>query len=173
MMEEMKAKGIKEKKDEEVAFSTFSQWCTDTSGTRQKAIDDGAAKIEKLDADIATATSDIEGLTKDLAELDEDLGRWDTDKKAASDVRKKERTDYEATHRDYADTLDAVERALVAIKKMPDKVSQAFIQTSIEKAAKAPRVPPKARHSLVAFLATVSGQNPLDVEAPEASGYES
>jgi len=168
----MKAKGIKEKADEEVAFSTLSQWCTDTSGTRTEAINDGAAQIEKLDADISTAISDIEGLTKDLAELDEDLGRWDTDKKAATDVRKKERADYQATHTDYADTLDAVERALIAIKKMPEKVSQAFIQMDIEKAAKAPLLPPKARHALVALLATVAG-NPLDVEAPEASGYES
>jgi len=172
MMEGMKAKGIKEKAAEEVAFSTFSQWCTDTSGTRKKAIDDGAAKIEKLDADISTAISDIEGLTKDLAELDEDLGRWDTDKKAATDVRKKERADYQATHTDYADTLDAVERALIAIKKMPDKVSQAFIQMDIQKAAKAPLVPPEARHALVALLATVAA-GPLDVEAPEASAYES
>merc|ERR1719267_510174 len=87
MMEDMKAKGIKAKKDEEVAMSKFSQWCENTSGSRKKAIEDGAAKIEKLDADIATAVSDIEGLTSDINELNEDLGRFDTDKKAATDVR--------------------------------------------------------------------------------------
>merc|ERR1719453_1256483 len=119
----MKAKGIAAKKDEEVKFSAFKQFCGDTSATKQKAIDDGAARIEKLDADIATAAADIDEATGDLAELDEDLGRWDTDKKAATDVRKKERADYEATHSDYADTLDAVERALVAIKKMPQDVT--------------------------------------------------
>merc|ERR1719460_1942554 len=173
MMEDMKAKGVKSKADEEIRFSTFTQWCKDTSATRKKAIEDGAAKIEKLDADIAAAASDIESLSKDLSELDEDLGRWKTDKKAATDVRKKERADYDATHKDYSDTLDAVERALIAIKKMPQDVAQksAFIQTFIEKAAKAPLTPPKARHALVALLATV--QNPLDVEAPEANAYES
>jgi hypothetical protein len=173
MMEDMKAKGIKSKADEEIRFSTFNQWCGDTSATRKKAIENGAAKIEKLDADIATAASDIAEASKDLAELDEDLGRWNTDKKAATDVRRKERADYDATHTDYSDTLDAVERALIAIKKMPQDVSQksAFIQTFIEKAARAPLTPPKARHALVALLATV--QNPLDVEAPEANAYES
>jgi len=170
MMEGMKAKGIKSKADEEVRFSAFSQWCGDTSASRKKAIEDGAAKIEKLDADISTAISDIQGATKDLHELNEDLARWDTDKKAATDVRKKERADYDATHKDYSDTLDAVERALIAIKKMPDTVAQgAFLQ--IQKVARAPLLPPKARHALVALLATVA--NPLDVEAPEASGYES
>merc|ERR1719486_164475 len=119
MMEEMKAKGIKAKKDEEVAFSQFKQFCADTSANKQKAIDAGAAKIEKLDADIATAKADIEDATDALHELDEDLARWDTDKKAATDVRKKERTDYEATHADYADTIDALERALNVLRKMP------------------------------------------------------
>jgi len=173
MMEDMKAKGVKSKADEEIRFSTFSQWCSDTSATRKTAIEEGAATIEKLDADIATAASDIAEASKDLAELDEDLGRWNTDKKAATDVRKKERADYDATHADYSDTLDAVERALIAIKNMPQDVAQksAFIQTFIEKAAKAPLTPPKARHALVALLATV--QNPLDVEAPEANAYES
>jgi len=172
MMEDMKAKGIKSKAGEEVAFSAFNQWCGDTSATRKKAIEDGDAKIEKLDADIATAISDIQGASRDLGELNEDLGRWDTDKKAATDVRKKERVDYEATNQDYADTLDAVTRALVAIKKMPEDVEQkSFIQMNIDKLARAPLVPEKARHALVALLATVA--NPLDVEAPEANAYES
>merc|ERR1719343_464471 len=113
----MKAKGIKAKKDEEVRFSAFKQFCADTSAEKKKAIETADAKIEKLDADIAKATSDIEQASKDLAELDEDLARWDTDKKAATDVRKKERTDYEATHADYADTIDALERALNVLKK--------------------------------------------------------
>jgi len=172
MMEEMKAKGISEKKAEEVRFSTFSQWCSNTNAARTKAIEEGAARIEKLDADIATASSDIQAASADLAELDEDLNRWDTDKKAATDVRKKERVDYDATHQDYADTLDAVERALIAIKKMPDAVAQgSFIQTDIKKAANAQLMPTNAKTALVAFLATVA--NPLDVEAPEANAYES
>jgi len=177
MMEEMKAKGIKSKAAEEVRFGAFQQFCADTSASKQKAIDSGAAQIEKLDADIAKASSDIDQASKDLAELDEDLGRWDTDKKAATDVRKKERSDYDATHRDYADTLDAVERALVTIKKMPQAIAQkgSFLQTEVEKVAHKATInnmmTAKARIALVALLATVA--NPLDIEAPEASGYES
>jgi len=175
MMEDMKAKGMKAKADEEVAFSAYKQWCGDTSATRNKAIEAGAAKIEKLDADIATEISDIEAATADLAELDEDLGRWATDKKAATDVRKKERSDYEATHTDYAETVDAVTRALVVIKKMPRNVAQAaFIQMHLKKLAKAPIMPEKARHALVALIATVSNPNVgLDVDNVEANGYVS
>jgi len=174
MMEDMKAKGIKAKKDEEVAFSQFDQFCTNTRGNKGKAIENGEMKIEKLQADIAKGEATIEDLNKDLAELDEDLARWATDKKAATDVRKKERADYDATHKDYSDTLDAVERALNVIKKMPEHVNQkSFLQTHLGSVAKLSLMPPKARHALVAFIATVSDQSPLDVQAPEAYGYES
>jgi len=174
MMEDMKAKGMKAKADEEVAFSAYKQWCGDTSATRNKAIEAGAAKIEKLDADIATEISDIEAATADLAELDEDLGRWATDKKAATDVRKKERSDYEATHTDYSETVDAVTRALIVIKKMPRNVAQAaFIQMHLKKLAKA-SAGVEARHALVALIATVQNPNVgLDVDNVEANGYVS
>jgi hypothetical protein len=171
MMEDMKSKGVKAKKDEEVRFGAFQQWCSGTSSSRQEAIENGAAKIEKLDADIATATSDIEGLTRDLAELDEDLGRWDTDKKAATDVRKKERADYMSTHEEYADITDSLDRAIARLKQMPEKIAQsAFIQTHVESVAKS-QTRVEAHRSLVALLATVS--NPLDVQNPAAHAYES
>jgi len=168
MMEGMKAKGISEKKAEEVRFSAFKQFCGDTSATKQKAIDTGAARIEKLDADISTATSDIDAATDDLAELNEDLGRWSTDKKAATDVRKKERTDYQATHTDYADTCDAVDRALNVIRKMPEAIAQ---KSSLIQVVNSPIMPVKEKHALVALLATVA--NPLDVQNPKANAYES
>lgn len=173
MMEDMKAKGIKAKKDEEVRFSAFKQFCADTSAEKKKAIETADAKIEKLDADIAKATSDIEQASKDLAELDEDLARWDTDKKAATDVRKKERTDYEATHADYADTIDALERALNVLKKNAGNIAQkSLIQTHLEKVASAPLVPKEASRTLLAFLQNEQPKG-LEYDAPEANAYES
>jgi len=172
MMEDMKSKGIKSKQEEEVRFGAFQQFCSGTSAAKQKAIENGAATIEKLDADISKASSDIAGLSGDLSELDEDLGRWDTDKKAATDVRKKERADYQATHTDYADTLDAVERAMATIKSMPKNINQkSFIQTQLKSVAKETAMQGKARRAFIAMIATVS--DPLDVQNPSAYAYES
>jgi chromosome segregation ATPase len=173
MMEGMKATAIAAKKEEEVNFSAFTQFCTDTRADKEKAIAEENANIEKFQADIAKATSDIEELTADLAELDEDLARWKTDKKAATDVREKERVDYEATHRDYSDTVDAIERSLVVLKTMPQKLAQAEFVQSMEKVSKSPVTPIKARTALLALLATVQNPNVgLDYQAPEAYGYE-
>lgn len=169
MMEGMKAKGITSKKEEAVRFSAFKQWCGDLSAEKTKAIQAAAEKIEKLDADIAKASSDIEEATKDLAELDEDLGRWDKDKKAATDVRKKERVDYEATHKDYADTLDALDRALAVIKSQPENIAQ---KSLIQNVMNARIVPEEANRVLAAFLQNAQPAE-LDYQAPQAYGYSS
>jgi hypothetical protein len=173
MMEGMKAKGIKAKKEESVRFSAFQQWCTDLSAEKTKAIEDAAEMIEKLDADIATASADIEEATKIIAELDEDLGRWDKDKKAATDVRKKERVDYEATHKEYADIVDALDRAIAVLKSQPSNIAQkSLMQTHVEKIMNARIVPEKASRVLAAFLQDMQPAE-LDYQAPEAYGYSS
>merc|ERR1719197_1507951 len=79
LMEEMKAKGIKEKQAEEVRFSAFSQWCENTKKTKTDEINAGNQKIESLNAGIEKARVLIEKLTDRIQELDEDVGRWNKD----------------------------------------------------------------------------------------------
>jgi len=50
LMEELKAKGTKEKNAEEVRFSAFAQWCGDTKRTKAEEIEAGEAKMEELEA---------------------------------------------------------------------------------------------------------------------------
>lgn len=175
MIEEMKATGIAEKKAEEVRFSEFRQFCTDTSAEKTKAIEESALRIERLSAEIAKAEAEIAEMQSRVAELEEDVGRWEKDSQAATDVRQKERMDYDATHTDYAETISAVERAVEVIKEMPNKVPQALVQTPVERVARSPRVPGPARKALLSFLEEVSKkQDPrLSYEAPEAYAYES
>merc|ERR1719359_951475 len=109
-MKGMLEKGIKEKKDEEVRFSAYSQWCDNQDRIKKKEIADADAKIEKLNAEIAKATADIEELTARILELDEDISRWKKDMTAATTIREKEKTDYEATLQDYSESIDALER---------------------------------------------------------------
>merc|ERR550514_331178 len=103
LMEELKAKGIKEKKAEEVRFSAFSQWCEDTKRTKTDEIDAGNQKIEELKAGIEKAAVLIKKLTDRILELDEDVGRWEKDKKSATTVRDAEKVDYTATVTDYTE----------------------------------------------------------------------
>merc|ERR1719379_101052 len=117
LMEEMKAKGIKEKQDEETRFSAFSQWCTNTKKSKTDEIDAGNQKIDKLNAGIEKARVTIAKLTDRIQELEEDVGRWKKDQKAATTVRDAERADFQATVQDYTESIDAVTGAINVLKK--------------------------------------------------------
>merc|ERR1719379_1773124 len=79
LLEEMKAKGIKEKQDEEVRFSEFASWCTNTKKAKNDEIAAGNQKMEMLKAEIEKARVLIEQLTARILELDEDVARWKKD----------------------------------------------------------------------------------------------
>merc|ERR1719253_2383349 len=91
LMNDMKAKGIKEKQDEEVAFTSFKQWCDDTTRQRQESITEAEEKMEQLTADIQKATSDIATLADEIQALDNQIASWNQDKTAATEVRQKEK----------------------------------------------------------------------------------
>merc|ERR1719399_300289 len=79
LMEDMKAKGIAAKNDEETKFSAFSQWCQNTKKTKNGEIEAGNQKMEALSADIEKARVTINKLTDRIRELEEDVGRWKKD----------------------------------------------------------------------------------------------
>merc|ERR1712139_660753 len=68
-------------------------------------------------ADIQSYTAKAARLTKEIAELDEDIAIWSGDIKAATNVREIEKTDYDATHKDYSESVDALTRAIAVLKK--------------------------------------------------------
>jgi len=171
-MEEMKAKGIKTKQDEEVAFSKFSQWCDNISREKTESIAAGAEQIEQLEADILKAETAITEFSKAIAEAEEDITRWATDMKSIAEVRAKEKVDYDSTHNDYSGSVDALERAINVLKKMPSKVPQSLLQTSLKRVIDDPRVPQGGRRALMDLME--QSQDPeATYSAPEANAYES
>merc|ERR1719460_1524640 len=113
----MLEKGKKEKHDEQVQFAAYKQFCDDTTVEKTRAIKEAEDKIEMLKADIQKYEADAAALAKEIAEHDEDISVWEGDQKAASKVREIENTDYVATHKDYSESVDALERAIVYLKK--------------------------------------------------------
>jgi uncharacterized protein YoxC len=164
LMEEMKAKGIAAKNDEETKFSAFAQWCTNTKDAKNGEIGAGNQKMETLSAEIEKARVLINQLTDRILELEEDVGRWKTDEKSATTVRDAERADFTATVTDYTESIDAVSGAISVLKKREaDKSQAALIQVSSLKL-----VPVASKKALTSFL---QGDG-LDYSAPEANAYE-
>jgi len=166
MMEEMLAKGKQEKHNEEVEFAKFSQWCTSLREDKTESIAEAKAKIEQLTADIAKAESDAEVLGNEIEELEADVVRIQGEIKNATEVREKEHADYAATHEDYSESIDAIQRAIMVLQQRSADVPQTESLLQLQKSS---LIPARTKAAIESFLAMGSA----DAEAaPEANAYE-
>merc|ERR1719428_2153538 len=117
MLEDMHAKGVAEKEAEATAATEYKQFCKDTAWDKSVSIKTGKASIEELTADIGKAGADILVATKEIAALDADLSQWTQDVKRETDMRDEAHKVFTATHNDYTEAIDAVERALATLKQ--------------------------------------------------------
>merc|ERR1719437_4070 len=106
----MVEKGKKEKHEEQVQFAAYKQFCDDTTVEKKRAIAEAEEKIEVLKADISKYIADAEQLGKEIAAHDKDIANWNRDQKAATEVRGLEKADYDALHKDYSESVDALQR---------------------------------------------------------------
>merc|ERR1719327_614619 len=166
LMEGMLEKGKKEKHDEQVQFAAYKQFCDDTTVEKKRAIAEANERIDVLKADIQKYAADAAQLTKEIAELDEDISIWNGDIKAATNVREIEKADYDATHKDYSESVDALQRAIAVLKKQSHDRKQASLLQLKELSL----IPAEAKKTIDVFLQ----QDPegLAVSAPEANAYE-
>merc|ERR1719248_462627 len=157
-----------------------SSFGDETKTETERAIAEASEMIEKLKADIQKYTADAEQLAKEIAEHEEDIGVWTADIKAATKVRDIEKADYDATHKDYSESIDALRKAIAVLKEQAfDRKQASLLQLSALKL-----MPEEAKRTIDAFLA----QDPdagveeaaapeakdagLEVAAPEANAYE-
>merc|ERR1719203_844319 len=167
LMEGMLEKGKKEKHDEQVQFAAYKQFCDDTTVEKKRAIKEANEKIDVLKADIQKYTADVTLLTKEIAELDEDISIWNGDIKAATKVREIEKADYDAMHKDYSESVDALERAIAVLKKQSyDRKQASFVQLSALQSLSL--IPADAKKAIDLFLTQSGAQEPegLAVSAP-------
>jgi len=167
LMEGMLEKGKKEKHDEQVQFASYKQFCDDTTVEKTRAIAEANEQIDTLKADIQSYAAKAAKLTKEIAGLDEDISIWQGDIKAATNVREIEKSDYDTMHKDYSESVDALQRAIAVLKKQTGDRKQAFLQLK-----QLSLIPAEAKKTLDAFLQTSGDDEGLAVSAPEANAYE-
>merc|ERR1719213_166843 len=170
LMEGMLEKGKKEKHDEQVQFAAYKQFCDDTTVEKKRAIDEANEQIGVLKADIEKYTATAAKLTKEIAEHEEDISVWNGDVKAATKVREIEKADYDATHKDYSESVDALERAIAVLKKQAHDRKQASL-TQVAALKDFDLIPKEAKRAIDVFLAQDPDEG-LAVSAPEANAYE-
>jgi len=175
LLQGMLEKGKKEKHEEQVQFAAFKQFCDGTTVTKKRDIEEANEMIEMLEADIQKYEADTALLTKEIAQLDEDVAVWDGDIKAATGVRQIEKEDYDQTHADYSESIDALERAIAVLKKQAHDRKQADL-IQVSKLKSLSLIPAKAKRAIDIFLAqdpdASLAETSAAVSAPEANAYE-
>merc|ERR1719356_1404394 len=159
MLDDMVVKAKEAKKTEEVEFAAFKQWCDNVRSEKTKNIASQASEIEQLDADIETASSDAALLAEEVGTLEATIDELKAQAANATSVRKNERTDYEATHKDFSESIDACKRAIQVLKAKSADVPQSLLQVQ-----RSLSLSPHEKSLIDALLATS--------QAPEANAYE-
>jgi len=171
LMEGMLAKAKSEKHDEQVQFAAYKQFCDDTSVEKKRAIEEANEAIEVFKADIEKYTADAAKLAREIASHEEDISVWNGDVSAATKVREIEKADYDATHKDYSESVDALERAIAVLKKQAYDRKQASSLMQVSALKHISLIPQEAKNAITAFLQQEPDEG-LAVSAPEANGYE-
>merc|ERR1719460_1586214 len=81
--------------------------------------------IEILTADIEKYEAEAATLATEITALNTDISTWEGDSVAAKKVREIEKTDYTATHKDYSESISALETAIATLMKTAGDVKQA------------------------------------------------
>jgi len=92
---------------------------------KQRSIKEANEMISILQADIQKYESDAAQLAKEIANHDEDISTWEGDAKASSKVRDIEHSDYVSTHKDYSESIDALDEGIATLKKQSADTAQA------------------------------------------------
>jgi len=181
LMDELKAKIVKEGEVEAKAYDEYLQWCQsavqDTgfaieAATKEKG--ELEAKITELDAEISEGGSKIEDLASAIATNEGDL-------KSATAIREKELADFLKSEKELMEVISALERAISILEKEMAKNPASFTQVyntnvknilqSLSLVADAAAFSVDDRQRLLALAQTDQGDE--EFGAPAAAAYKS
>jgi len=168
----MVEKGKGEKHSEEVAFADFSTFCDDNIVQKKRDVAQESERIETLKAEVQKDQADATHYGKRINFDDQDIDGASGSISAAQKVRAKEETDYRTTHKDYSESIDALDRAIAVLKKQTHSRTQASFAQFTELQSLS-LIPPEAKKKIDLFLMQSDGDDDsLSISAPEANAYE-
>eukprot|EP00746_Dinoflagellata_sp_MGD_P153615 gnl/MRDRNA2_/MRDRNA2_84343_c0_seq2.p1 gnl/MRDRNA2_/MRDRNA2_84343_c0~~gnl/MRDRNA2_/MRDRNA2_84343_c0_seq2.p1 ORF type:complete len:720 (-),score=259.46 gnl/MRDRNA2_/MRDRNA2_84343_c0_seq2:21-2180(-) len=171
MLQDMQATAKKEKHEEEVKYADFETFCVQETADLKESIKKAEEQIELLTSEIEKLTSDVGVLGEEIAKLQSDVASFEADVKTQTSQREKEHADFVAESTDYAESIDALDRAIIVLTKNAADKKQAHV--SLMQVAQLTMLPERMKAMVSAFMAVMDsdedGQAPTP---PEANAYE-
>mmetsp|Transcript_119123 Transcript_119123/g.237541 ORF Transcript_119123/g.237541 Transcript_119123/m.237541 type:complete len:659 (-) Transcript_119123:118-2094(-) len=162
-LQEMKAKAEASMDDEQKIFHEYTSWVDDRTTDLGFEIKTGESNIEKLTAFIEKSDNKVAELATAIGKLEDDIARLEAEKKDATVVRDTEHAEYVKVSTDYAESVDALERAIQIL------TSQAYDRPQAEMLLQQmAKTTPGMTRVLAAFLQ----QKALQDGAPAVDAYE-
>jgi len=172
MLQDMSASAKKSKQEEEVSFAKFSSWCSLEQQTLAKEVKQGISKMERVSAQIGKFQSSAKALGAAVADLQSNVEKGKADMTAEKNQREKDHKAFLAESTDYAQSVDALERAITALQK------QNYDRPALLQLTEADQLPAKARAIITILVGGMDGKGSTAESdlafgtAPEANAYE-
>mmetsp|Transcript_71639 Transcript_71639/g.192930 ORF Transcript_71639/g.192930 Transcript_71639/m.192930 type:complete len:707 (+) Transcript_71639:86-2206(+) len=126
-------KGLKttaetEGKQEEVTYTKFEYWCTNSVKSLKTSISEEKATLENLASEIASQTKSIAILAEEIEKLDEDIMELDKEAGAAKEDRDAGSELYSAEKLALSDTIKAIDEATTILKSTRSDTDTGLLQ---------------------------------------------
>jgi len=171
LLQGMIEKGKQEKHQEEVAYADLKVFCDDHITQAKRTIKQEDDRVLKLTADANKLNADASAMAKRIRSDESVKSSAEQDVQASTKIRAQEHQDYQTTHKDYTESIDALSRAIAVMQKQTHSRSQAsFAQLASLQTMNL--IPVDSKKKIDLFLMQDPEDEGLAIAAPEANAYE-
>jgi predicted nucleic acid-binding Zn-ribbon protein len=115
LIKSLKEKAISEGKEEAVAYTKFTYWCSTNTATLKDAISDEKEKIDELETKLEGLTKEKSSLEEQIKTLEDQIAGLEASGKAAKEAREDELKLYTKADADLASTISAIDACITAL----------------------------------------------------------
>jgi hypothetical protein len=181
LLSSLQEKVLKEGETEQKGYEKFAEWCKDEAVAKQYEIETGEGNVESLKATIEKQTATILVEESKIDDVAKKIAVNDKDLTAATEIRKKEASDFSVADADLAETIDMLSRAIGIIEK--NMRATGFVQVkgnknvmdALNALLQASSISSGDKNSLTALVQQSQGDDDdfLQQGAPDPKAYES
>lgn len=172
----MTQKGTDEMHAEQRLFATYSQWCDDTLSDLKTQIASVTDTIAKESAQVEEHEDTLRTLALAIQGAVTEIGSLELEKKNATEARENGRTGYVMAHKDFTESIQALENAIKFLQRQAHDRNQASL-VQVRGLLELGLIPQDTKRALGLFL---QQHQPEDVEfdlatsssSSEANAYE-
>jgi len=180
LMSDMQTKIIAEGEAEHAIYSEFAEMCEERSKDLGFEIKTGKGEVADLKAAIDEETAMVAALETEVEELTASIATDESDLDAATNIRKKENTDFLSEEKELSEVIDSLQRAIGILEKEMAKHGASMMQIknagslakTLQTLVDASTLTSADAKGIAALVQTQEANDEGDVGAPDPAVYK-